>query len=283
MNTNYYILLEFLVLDIIFITLLNNYLKLYKLEKLLDRRQSKLLDYMSLKPRFKLESKLYSFFLKRIQDDRLAFEKDKDFKSYIIAQYLLPITLFTLILLKLKADSFPLILLPFLYYVSNRAKFKKIKQKRHLSFQKNTYKIYKFIHNQVSSGVRPHDCVMGLYDVIEDKYFKRSLINMSAMYSQTSDIDLSLEEITSVYPGIDAVMLCSAIKQGINIGSNMETIERQEKLAFNKYFIYIKSETEKIRFKGVLSISLFAFIIILLISVPLLYEMKEATTKIFIN
>jgi hypothetical protein len=124
---------------------------------------------------------------------------------------------------------------------------------------------------------------MGLYDVIEDKYFKRTLINMSAMYSQTSDIDLSLEEIRRVYPGIDAIMLCSAIKQGVKIGSNMETVERQEKLAFNKYFVYIKNETEKIRFKGFLSISLFAFIIILLISVPLLYEMKEATSKIFMN
>ncbi|MGB3365887.1 MAG: hypothetical protein WBA54_00210 [Acidaminobacteraceae bacterium] len=283
MYKNYYILIEVLIIDIVFLILVHRYLKFYKLEKLVDKKRNKAFDYMKSKPSLNLENNIYNFFKRRIKSDRLAFECEKDFKNYIIFQYVTPVLILILIFAKLGLNSFPLILVPFLYYGSNRIKYKKIKSKRHLSFQKNTYKIYTFIYNQLSSGVRPHDCVMGLYDVIEDKYFKRTLINMSAIYSQTSDIDLSLEEIVRVYPGIDAIMLCSAIKQGVKIGSNMETVERQEKLAFNKYFVYIKSETEKIRFKGFLSISLFAFIIILLISVPLLYEMKEATSKIFMN
>jgi len=281
--TNYYILVEILIIDVIFLILVHKYLKFYKLEKLLDKKRNKPFDYLKLKTSFKLENSMYRFFRRRLESDRLSFEREIDFKNYIIFQYVIPVVLFVVIFARRELSSFPLMLVPFLYYGSYRVKFKKIKSKRHLSFQKNTYKIYKFIYNQVSSGVRAHDCVMGLYDVIEDKYFKRTLINMSAMYSQTSDIDLSLEEITNVYPGIDAIMLCGAIKQGVKIGSNMETVERQEKLAFNKYFVYIKNETEKIRFKGFLSISLFAFIIILLISVPLLYEMKEATSKIFMN
>ena len=281
--TKYYILLEFFIIDIIFFLLAKKYIKLSKLEKLVNKRISRNFDFINLGQNKKLENKMYRFLIKRMREDRVNFERERDYKNYLVFQYILPIVLFLFIVMKFGIKSFPLILIPFLHYASNRVKFKKIKTKRHLSFQKNTYKIYKFIYNQVSSGVRPHDCVIGLYDVIEDKYFKRSLINMSAIYSQTSDIDLSLKSITDVYPGIDAIMLCGAIKQGIQIGSNMETVERQEKLAFNKYFIYIKTETEKIRFKGFLSISLFAFIIILLISVPLLYEMKEATTKIFMN
>lgn len=283
MSTWCYVVIEFLVIDLIFILLVRKYLKILSLEKLLDKKYRKKYNHISKKSRMTSKAISFKHILNRLENDRLSFNKEKDFRMYIFFQYTLPFILFILIVLKLGKDSFPFMLIPVLYYLSNRSRFKKNIAKRNLSFQKNTYKIYKFIYNQVSSGVRPHDCVMGLYDVIEEKCFKRALINMSAVYSQTSNIDLSLKSITDIYPGIDAIMLCGAIKQGVQIGSNMETVERQEKLAFNKYFMYIKNETEKIKFKGFLSISLFAFIIILLISVPLLYEMKEATTKIFIN
>lgn len=287
MQINYYILIELLIIDLIFVSLIFRYLKVNKLQKLVDKKERKISYHDIIKTNYnsktKLIKKILQIIKKRIDSDRVVFEKEKEFNRYIFLQYLLPIILFVFVLIEFHKTLFPTILLPVLYYSSNRIKFQKIKTQKQLSFQKNTYKIYKFINNQVSSGVRPHDCIMGLYDVIEDKSFKKTLINMSAIYSQTSDIDLSLESVLKVYPGIDAIMLCSAIKQGVCIGSNIETIERQEKLAFNKYFAYIKNETEKIKFKGYLSISMFAFIIILLVSIPLLYEMKEATTKIFIN
>lgn len=283
LNTNYYILIEFIVIDTIFLILICTYIRIYKLQIFLDKKNNRKFENDFLKLNNTRKFKVQKIIEKRLQSDRLVFEKEKDFKRYIFFQYILPILILGFILVKLKFESLILLLIPFLYYISNRLKLKQLKKKKHLAFQKNTYKIYKFINNQVSSGVRAHDCIMGLYDVIEDKSFKRVLINMSATYSQTSNIDLSLKSILDVYPGIDAIMLCSAIKQGVYIGSNIETIERQEKLAFNKYFSYIKSETEKIRFKGYLSISTFAFIIVLLIGIPLLYEMKEATTRIFIN
>lgn len=285
MNTNYGILAEILIIDCIFLLLVAKYIKINKLEKLLNKKSYKLstLNTENKSRNTKFKNKIQKLVMKRLKADRQAFEKEDEFKNHLIFQYIIPFFLFISIIFKFKRDSFPLILVPFLYYISNRLKFKKIQKERHLNFQKNTYKIYKFIYNQVSSGVRLHDCIIGLYDVIDDKQFKRVLINMSAVYSQTSNIDLSLESITDMYPGIDSIMLCSAIKQGVHIGNNMETIERQEKLAFNKYFIYIKNETEKIRFRGFISMTLFAVIIILLLSIPLLYEMKEATSKIFVN
>ncbi len=276
------ILVEFMFINLIFFLLIRHFLKINRLEKVVcnnktfSYRKSPLVVS-------KNNMKIFTYILNKIESDRLSFDRERDFRAYIFLQYLLPLALLLVVLLNIKGDSLHFILIPFFFYISNRIKFNKSKKKRSLIFQKNTYKVYKFIHNQISSGIRPHDCVIALYEVIEDLHFKRALINMSAIYSQTSNIDLSLKEINKLYPGIDSIMLSSAIKQSIKIGSNIDTIERQEKLAFNKYFAYIKNETEGMRLKGLINISLFALIIILLISIPLFYEMNEAASRIFSN
>lgn len=219
----------------------------------------------------------------RFKEERVLFKNEGEYEQFILFQYILPVFFLIVILLKNPDHPMPGVLLPVLYYSFNRTKIKKLKDKNQLVFQKNTYKIYKFIHNQITSGIRPYDCIMGIHDVIDDPVFKNALMNMAAIYSQTSNIELSLEPIVSLYPGIDSIMLCNTIKEGLYVGNDMRTVERQEKLAFNKYFAYIKSESEGIKFKGFINVTLYGIIIIMLMGVPIIIEMQEATGKIFSN
>lgn len=60
------------------------------------------------------------------------------------------------------------------------------KRKINLKFQKYIYKIYKYLHNQISSGVRISDAVKTVYEVIDDKQLRNVLIRLAACYELTT-------------------------------------------------------------------------------------------------
>ena len=43
------------------------------------------------------------------------------------------------------------------------------RRKVNLRFQKHIYKIYKYLHNQISSGVKPTDAVRTVYETTDDR------------------------------------------------------------------------------------------------------------------
>jgi Flp pilus assembly protein TadB len=152
-----------------------------------------------------------------------------------------------------------------------------------MRFQKHIYKIYKYLHNQISSGVKVTDAVKGVYEVIEDRYLRNILIRLAASYELTLDIDKALYEFVSSFDGDEAETLCIAIRQGIMTGDNRELLSRQEDVMFKKYFNYIQAETDNCRNKSFLAAALFTVIIVIMIAVPLLSDMTEAVGKIFMN
>lgn len=156
-------------------------------------------------------------------------------------------------------------------------------RKSSMRFQKYIYKIYKYLHNQISSGVKPTDAVRCVYEVTEDRELRGILVRLAARYELTLDIDAALEEFRSNFDAHEAETLCIAIKQGIETGDNKELLAKQEDIMFKKYFNYIQAETDSCRNRSVAAASVFVAIVAVMIIVPMLGEVNQAIGNIFIN
>jgi hypothetical protein len=157
------------------------------------------------------------------------------------------------------------------------------KRRVNLRFQKHIYKIYKYLHNQISSGVKPTDAVRTVYEVTDDRELRGILVKLAARYELTLDIDIALEEFRSNFDTHEAETLCIALKQGIDTGDNKDLLARQEDIMFKKYFNYIQAETDSCRNRGVAAAAVYVAIVAVMIIVPLLDEVGQAVGKIFIN
>jgi len=157
------------------------------------------------------------------------------------------------------------------------------KRRLNLKFQKYVYKIYKYLHNQISSGVKVTDAIKTVYEVIDDRELKGILIHLAARYELTLDIDTSLEEFKSNFVIQEAETLCVALKQGVMTGDNQEILTRQEDVMFKKYFNYIQAETDSCKMRSTVAAALFTSIIVIMIMVPLFNDVTSAVSKIFVN
>jgi len=157
------------------------------------------------------------------------------------------------------------------------------RRKVNLRFQKHIYKVYKYLHNQISSGVKPTDAVRTVYETTDDKEIREILIRLAARYELTLDIDSALEELRTSFDAHEAETLCTALKQGIETGDNKDLLARQEEIMFKKYFNYIQAETDSCRNRGVAAAAVFVAIAAAMIMIPMLDEASQAVGKIFIN
>ncbi len=157
------------------------------------------------------------------------------------------------------------------------------RRKINLKFQKYIYKIYKYLHNQISSGVKVTDAVKTVYEVIDDRQLRSVLIRLAASYELTMDIDRALEDFRGSIDIHEAETLCVALKQGIETGDNQELLARQEDVMFKKYFNYIQAETDSCKTRSLLAVAMFTVIVVIMIVVPLFNDMTTAVGKIFVN
>ena len=157
------------------------------------------------------------------------------------------------------------------------------KRKINLRFQKYIYKIYKYLHNQISSGVKPTDAVRSVYEVVDDSELRGIMVRLAARYELTLDIDTALKEFRSHFDAHEAETLCIALKQGVDTGDSKELLARQEDVMFKKYFNYIQAETDSCRNRCVGAAAVFVAIIAVMIIIPMVGEIGQAVGKIFIN
>ncbi|MEM1724711.1 MAG: type II secretion system F family protein [Thermoplasmata archaeon] len=152
-----------------------------------------------------------------------------------------------------------------------------------LKFNKNAYKIYKFIHNQVSSGVKPTDAVSTVFEVVDEPDIRKTLMRLAARYKLTGDLESSLCELTDRFDTHEAHTLCVALKQGVDTGDNTELLKRQEEVMFNRYFAYIQAETDSLVYKSILAAVFFTGIIIIMIALPMFKDVQDGIGRIFTN
>ncbi len=202
---------------------------------------------------------------------------------YMLVKYVLSGTVFVVALCMNYPDLIRPVALVVLMNSIIEAVIASNKRKVNLRFQKYIYKIYKYLHNQISSGVKPTDAVRTVYEVTDDRELRVILIKLAARYELTLDIDIALEEFRSNFDTHEAETLCIALKQGIDTGDNKDLLARQEDIMFKKYFNYIQAETDSCRNRSVAAAAVYVTIVAVMIIVPMLEEVGQAVGKIFIN
>lgn len=201
--------------------------------------------------------------------------------KYLILQIGFPITIFIILFLNnfpsvkegLKGSILALILIEIL--------IRRRKRNLEVKLQKYGYKIYKYLHNQISSGIKVTDAIKTVYQVIEDRGLKKVLLRLSAKYELTLDIDGALEEFISVYNSQEGESFCIAIKQGILTGDNQDLLARQEDIMFKKYFNQIQAETDNMKTRGVFAAIVFTAIIVMMVIIPFFFDAANALEKMF--
>lgn len=212
---------------------------------------------------------------------RAGFDEDKGVAVYIFIKYFLSVLLGIIGAITNYPDILKGLLMFFIVFIVSELVVVSEIKRNNRSFQKNAYKVYKFLNNQVSSGIRISEALKNLYIIIDDYNMKKVLIRFSAIYIQTTNIDLALKEFDKYYSTQESESLCICIKQGIASGDSSNLLMRQEEMMFSKYVNYIQMETELQRQKGLICITMLCIIIIIMIGVPLILDMNRAITSIF--
>lgn len=150
-------------------------------------------------------------------------------------------------------------------------------------FEKHAWRIYRYLHNQIASGIKITDAITTVYETVDDKDIREILIKFAATFQLTMDIEESLQEINRRFGGNEAATLCMALREGVKTGDSELMLKRQEDVMFNKYFNRLEAETEKSRTYCILSAVMFCSILIILASVPVVMDLIDAMNSIFIS
>lgn len=208
--------------------------------------------------------------------------QNREIKILIVMNYFIPVV----VLILFSVSNFPefeyALIYSLLYYISFSLFLYLKHAERNRVIEFNGYKIFKFLLNQISSGILVTDAIKSMYMIVNDNRLRRCLIDVSAYYTQTTDIVKSLNIIKEQYRGVEVDTLCIAIQQGIYTGKNYETMERMESLLFKKYIYHIKRETNAKRSNSFLAVLLLCLIIILMISIPIVIDIFNAFNQIFV-
>lgn len=200
---------------------------------------------------------------------------------YLLLKFAAPVFLFTVSFIANYPSVKKSLLLALLTFLIVDIVVKIEKKKHNMIFQKHIYKIYKYLHNQISSGVRVTDAVKTVYEVVEDNVLKEILIRLAARFELTLDIDASLDEFRMNFDLHEVETLCVALKQGVITGDNRELLARQEEVMFSKYFNYIQAETDGLRMRSTIVVAMFCAVIVIMIAVPLFKDVMNAVGHIF--
>lgn len=145
-------------------------------------------------------------------------------------------------------------------------------EKRKKAFIVNAYKLYYFLHSQISSGIKVTDAIKGLYEIADHPLIQTTFIKFVAQYELTLNMDESLQILRKAFSGYDCEMLCVSIQQCVNTGMAGKTLLKMEEMMFSKYFNYLQKDTEKFKTKLFIS-GIFAIVpLVMIFLLPVVYE-----------
>lgn len=150
-----------------------------------------------------------------------------------------------------------------------------------LQFKKEAYRMYKFLNNQLYSGVRQIDALKSLYITVDDPVLKVRLQNMADMLIATNNIDHALKPISKYYVSAEARSLVSAIRLGLQTGDNKKTIKKKEENMFKAYLHYIKAETDKVKMKCFFIACIYGLVMVVLLTLPIMAELTGLRSEMF--
>ena len=157
-----------------------------------------------------------------------------------------------------------------------------LKKKKAASvFQKNAYKLYKYILNQSSAGVRPGEAMKKMYEVVSEKKLRQSLMEACAKYSVTMDNDILSDEILKNIDTPEAKSFAMTIRDGLFESHDPDLMERLEQLMFNRYFAYIQRETDNVKTRCLITVVLLCSVIVVMVLIPTFLDVLNALNSIF--
>jgi Flp pilus assembly protein TadB len=151
------------------------------------------------------------------------------------------------------------------------------------NFKVESYRLFKFLRNQLSAGVRISQALNALPMVARDPLLKTRLLLMASHYSSTNDIDEALNYVRNYYQTLEANSLALSIKQSIETGRNDQGFAQKEKKLFNMYLNVIKKKTQILMLKYFGIGMLYGVVIILIIGYPQWLDLVEANRILFGN
>ncbi len=155
------------------------------------------------------------------------------------------------------------------------------KKKATAVFQKNAYKLYKYIINQSAAGVRPSDAMKKMYEVVEEKKLRRILMEACAKYSVSLDTDILSREILENIDTPEARSFAMTIRDRLFESRDRKLMERLEQLMFNRYFAYIQRDTDNLKTRCLITVVLLCSVIVVMILIPTIMDVQNALNSIF--
>lgn len=148
-------------------------------------------------------------------------------------------------------------------------------------FQKNGYKLYKYIENQMEAGVLPKDALLNMHIVIKDKKLNEIIKGASAAFSislNPKSASAHIERYVKTQESENFTMYLNNILFELD---NKEVTNKLEQLMFNRYFAYVQRETDQVKTKSMLTVIIFCAIMVAMIGIPMYLDVQEALNSLF--
>ena len=149
-------------------------------------------------------------------------------------------------------------------------------------FQKNAYRLYRYLISQIMAGVKPKDVIISMYKITEDNSLKKILTKASAAYSITLDGKTYANVIKSSIKTEDAKRFCMILEEDLLYIDNEDFLEKMEEMMFNRYFSYHQRKTDIIKRGCFAAVCVFMLIVIIMVALPLMNELVQGLKYIFI-
>lgn len=160
--------------------------------------------------------------------------------------------------------------------------FLRLRKRRYDSvFQKNAYRIYKYILNQIAAGVRTVDALKSMHEVIEDRELSKIFTKACEAYSVSYDAVQLAEDISERIDTPESRNFTMSIKDGLFESRDEKLLDRLEQMMFNRYFAYIQRMTDSLKTRCLVTVILLCSIIVCMILIPTIMDVQSALDSIF--
>lgn len=146
---------------------------------------------------------------------------------------------------------------------------------------KNFYRIYKYLYVQTCSGSRAEDILKNMYQMVSDKHLKKSLIQMSAVITQSNDTQKAIRHLKKSIKHEDGEILIGILESITLSGLSKESFMRLDQMLFQKYLTQVRRDTAQIRKMYFFAVVCFVVAVSGLLFFPLMDQMFKSANIIF--
>lgn len=148
---------------------------------------------------------------------------------------------------------------------------------------KNFYRLYKYIHLQLDVGTRKEEIYKTLYQVVEHRALKRTLLQMSVIISQHHEVARGIEYLKKQWKHSEGKIFIGLLESMESTVLNAQTFTRLDHMLFQKYLSQMRYETDKIKRAYGIVVALFTLIISVMLMMPIISQMMISAKQIFVS